>query len=152
MLISLHISNRFAIECKIQIVIQMLYHSFETLLLLRVCLYLIVKSAKLFVKIGSRLQMPLFFLYHRNFQQPSSPAYFDPSLIWFYLMFQSPSPCLQGLPVCSGPKRMWLTCFCFNICSKILLSFFSHDLLNLWQIIIQQNCIHLVLKVNNESS
>ena len=31
---SIHISNRFVIVCNIQVVIRMLYHSFETLLFL----------------------------------------------------------------------------------------------------------------------
>ena len=61
-LISMHISNWFVIVCNIQIVIPMLYHSFETLLLLG-SFYLMVKSSKSFVKIGSGFQIALL-----NFQ------------------------------------------------------------------------------------
>ena len=63
----MHISNRFVIVCNIQIVIRMLYHSLETLLLLSF-FYLMVKSGKSFVEIGSRFQIALFFLFYRNFQ------------------------------------------------------------------------------------
>ena len=62
----MYISNRYVIECNIQIVIRMLYHSFETLLLLSF-FYLMAKSGKSFVKIGSRFQIALFFLFYRNF-------------------------------------------------------------------------------------
>ena len=58
---SLHISDHFVIVCNIQIVIRMLYHSFETLLLLNF-LYLMVKPSKLFVEIGSPFKIGLFFL------------------------------------------------------------------------------------------
>ena len=69
----MHISNLFVIVCNIQIVIRMLYHGFETLLM--------VKSGKSFVKIGSCLQIAFLFLFYRNsqaprlFRPPSLPAY-----------------------------------------------------------------------------
>ena len=63
---AMRISNRFVIVCKIQIAIRMLYHSFQRLLLLSF-FYLMVKSSKLFVKIGSRFQIALFFLFYRIF-------------------------------------------------------------------------------------
>ena len=80
------ISNRFVIVCNIQIVIRMLYHSFKTLLLLSF-FYLMVKSGKSFVKIGSRFQIALFFLFYQNFHPPplSPPAY-----LILPLMFQPP--------------------------------------------------------------
>ena len=104
----MHISNRFVIVCSIQIVIRMLYHSFDTLLLFSFS-YLMVKWGKSFVKIVSGFQIALLFLFYRNFQ-PTSPrarANSDPPLIWFYLMFQ-PSRLLGG-PVYSGHKstRLW---------------------------------------------
>ena len=71
----MHISNRFALHfmqhsnCYSNVI----YHSFETLLLLSF-FYLMVKSGKSFVKIGSSFQIALFFLFNRNFQPPP-PAY-----------------------------------------------------------------------------
>ena len=58
----MHISNHFVIviACNIQIVVRMLYHSFETILLF----IFVVKSDKSFVKIGSRFQIALFFLFY----------------------------------------------------------------------------------------
>ena len=73
----MRISNCFVIACNIQIVIRMLYHSFETLLLLSF-FYLMVKSGKSFVKIGSRFQIALLFLSYRNFRPPPPP---DPPFI-----------------------------------------------------------------------
>ena len=77
----MRISNCFVIACNIQIVIRMLYHSFETLLLLSF-FYLMVKSGKSFVKIGSRFQIALLFLSYRNFRPPPlpprPPVYYDP--------------------------------------------------------------------------
>ena len=70
----MHISKNFVIACNIQAVIRMLYHSFETLLLLSF-FYLMVKPGKSFVKTGSRFQIAFFYFY-RNFQLP--PAYSDP--------------------------------------------------------------------------
>ena len=72
-IISMDISNRFFIVCNIQIVIRMLYHSFKTLLLLSF-FYLMVKSGKSFVKIGSRFQIALFFLFYQNFHPPPIPT------------------------------------------------------------------------------
>ena len=76
----MHVSDHFVIACNIQIVIQILYLSFETLLLWSF-FYLIVNSGKSFVKIGSYFQIALFFLFYRNFQPtpqlfptPPSPA------------------------------------------------------------------------------
>ena len=81
MLIPMHISNRFVIACNIQIVIRMLYHSFETQLLLSF-FYLTVKSGKSFAKIGARFQITFFFLFHRKFKQHL------PSLIWTPRLFR----------------------------------------------------------------
>ena len=53
------------------------------------------------VKIGSRLQIALFFLFHRNF--PSPPLILTSQLISFYLMFHPPAspPPLHSLgPIC----------------------------------------------------
>ena len=54
MLRSMRVSNRFVIVSNIQIVIPMLYHSFEALLLVSY-IYLMVKPGKTFAKIGSHL-------------------------------------------------------------------------------------------------
>ena len=67
----MHISNSFVVVCNIQIVIRILYYSFEMLLLLSF-FYLMVKPGKSFVKIRSSFQIALFFLVHRNFQPPST--------------------------------------------------------------------------------
>ena len=69
----MHISNRFVNACNIQIVIRMLHHSFKRVLLLRF-FYLMVKSRKRFVKIGSRLQVALF--YFIEVSNPCSPRLF----------------------------------------------------------------------------
>ena len=71
-----------------------IYHSFETLVLLSL-FYLMVKSCKSFVKIGSRFQIALFFLFYQNFQPPP-PAYL--------ILRNVPTPRLLGPPVYSGPK------------------------------------------------
>ena len=67
----MHIFNRFviAIVWNIQIVIGMLYHSFETLLFLSF-FCLMVKSGNSCVKIGCRFKIALSFLFYRN-SQPS---------------------------------------------------------------------------------
>ena len=59
-LISMHVSNRFVIVRSIQSLIRMLYHSFETLLLLRF-FYLVVKSAKSFVELDLVSKQPFSF-------------------------------------------------------------------------------------------
>ena len=64
----MHISNRFVIAC---IVIRMLYHSFERLLLS--FFYLMVKSGKSFVKIGSRFQIAVFYFISSKFPTSSAP-------------------------------------------------------------------------------
>ena len=60
----MQISNRFVTVCNIQIVIRMLYHSFEPLLLSSV-FFLMVKSesGKSFVNNGSRFQVALSFYF-----------------------------------------------------------------------------------------
>ena len=64
----MHIANGFVIVCHIQIVIQMLYQSFETLLLLSLFIFfLMVKSGKSIDKIELRLQIALFLLFYRSF-------------------------------------------------------------------------------------
>ena len=71
----------------IQIVIQKVYHSFETQLLLSF-FYFMIKSSKSFVKTGSRFQISYFFLFYKNFQLPMVIP--TTSLIWFHLMFHFP--------------------------------------------------------------
>ena len=90
----MRISNCFVIACNIQIVIRMLYQSFETLLLLSF-FYLMVKSGKSFVKIGSRFQIALLFLSYRNFRPP---VCYDPH--------RTPPPycLLEPSYIYSGPK------------------------------------------------
>ena len=60
----MQISNRFVTVCNIQIVIPMLYHSFEPLLLSSV-FFLMAKSesGKSFVNTGSRFQVALSFYF-----------------------------------------------------------------------------------------
>ena len=81
-------------------IFKLLYHSFETLLLLNF-FYLMVKSVKSFVKIGSRFQIALLFLFYRNFYAPPATYSYPPPrpLIWFYLMLQisPPSPLIRTL-------------------------------------------------------
>ena len=71
----MHISNGFVIACNIQIVIQILYHSFEMLLLLSF-FYLMVKSGKPFVLTGSYFQIALFY-FTKNLNAPC-PIYLGP--------------------------------------------------------------------------
>ena len=87
----MHISNSFVVVCNIQIVIRMLYHSFEMLLLLSF-FYLMVKPGKSFVKIRSRFQIALFFL----FIEISNPLYL------FDFKCPPPLPRLLGSPVYLG--------------------------------------------------
>ena len=75
----MHISNGFVIACNIQIVIQMLYHSFEMLLLLSF-FYLMVKSGKPFVLTGSYFQIALFY-FTKNLNAPA-PFIWDPRVIF----------------------------------------------------------------------
>ena len=58
-------------------IFKLLYHSFETLLLLNF-FYLMVKSVKSFVKIGSRFQIALLFLFYRNFYAPPATYSYSP--------------------------------------------------------------------------
>ena len=116
---SRHISNRFVIVSNIQIIIRMLYYSFEKLFLLGL-FYLIVKSGKSLVIIGSRFQIALFFWFYRNFQPltsliptlplsypspyfilpnvttPPPPAYYNPLFIRTqeYLISRSENNCI----------------------------------------------------------
>ena len=54
----MHTSNRFVVVCNIQFVIRMLYHSFETLLLL--IFFYIISSSNFIVKIRSRFHIAFF--------------------------------------------------------------------------------------------
>ena len=87
----MHISNRFLIICSIQTVIRMLYHSFETLLLLRF-FYLMVKSGKSFIKIGSRFQIALLLLFDRIFHP--TPAILTPHAHTYLILPNVPAPSL----------------------------------------------------------
>ena len=73
----MQISNRFITVCNIQIVIPMLYHSFEPLLL-SIVFFLVVKSesGKSFVNTGSCFQVALFFYFIETFNN-LSPRLFD---------------------------------------------------------------------------
>ena len=71
----MHISNRFVFLCNIQIVIWMLYHSFERLLLLSL-LYLMVKSSKSFVKLDLVSKQPFSFCFI-EISIPSQPSLFQ---------------------------------------------------------------------------
>ena len=86
-LISMHISNRFVIVYRIQIVIRMLK---IYIMVLQVWIWGLLNG-----KIGSRLQYPfLFFIENYN-----------PQFSWFYIMFQLPTPPLiRTPPVYLGPK------------------------------------------------
>ena len=97
MLISAHISNRFVIVCNIQIVIRMLYHSFETLLFLSF-FYLTVKSGKPFVKIEFHFQIAFF-------QTPEPPipqlSPTPPPAVFLIL------PNVLTLPLIRTPQSNW---------------------------------------------
>ena len=49
-----------------------------------------VKSGKSFVKIGSRLQITLFFLLYRNFQPPHHPH--SPTPAAYFILPNIPTP------------------------------------------------------------
>ena len=102
---SRHISNRFVIVSNIQIIISMLYYSFEKLFLLGL-FYLIVKSGKSFVIIGPRFQIALFFLFYRNFQPLTSLIPTLPlSYLSTYLILPNvTTPRLPQPPVYSDPR------------------------------------------------
>ena len=105
---SRHISNRFVIVSNIQIIIRMLYYSFEKLFLLGL-FYLIVKSGKSLVIIGSRFQVALFFWFYRNFQPltsliPTLPLSYPSA----YLVLPNvTTPPLTTTPCLFGPKSTW---------------------------------------------
>ena len=100
-LISIYISNHFVIACNIQIVITCY------VIVLRpyycwVYFYLMVKSVKSFVKIESRLQIALFFLFYRKFPSTPPPSLIlTPTLICFTYCSNS-----LGSPVYSGPNSI----------------------------------------------
>ena len=99
----MHIYNHFVVVCNIQIVIQMLCHSFETLLLLNF-FYLMVKSGRSFVKIRSPFQIAPF-LYFIEISNPSSPPLVLTPRQFDFTQRSNPSPpCLLGPPVYSEPK------------------------------------------------
>ena len=98
-----------------------LYQSIYTIVLRRyycwVYFYLVIKSGKSFVKIGSRSQIALFFLFYCNplsrlFRTPPPPPPPPPpthththTLIWFYLIVQ-PLPLLSSLPLVIWDQRV----------------------------------------------
>ena len=60
-----------------------------------------VKSGELFVKIGSRLQIALFFLFYWNVQ----PLVYS-NLPVYLILPNVPTPRFLGPPVYSGPKSI----------------------------------------------
>ena len=87
----MHISNRFVIVSNNQIVIRMLYHSFETLLLLSF-FYLMVRSGKSSLKIGSQFPSSPFLFILSKFPTPPPPVYSDSAAYLILPNVPTPSP------------------------------------------------------------
>ena len=97
----MHIPDRLVIVCNIQIVIRMLYHSFETLSLLSF-FYLMEKPGKSFVQIGSHFQIALFIL--SKFPAYPSSAYSNPATADFILLNVPTHPLIKST---TTPPFIW---------------------------------------------
>ena len=93
-----------AIRIVFNFVIADLYHSFETLLLLSLLFFLMVKSSKSFVKIGSRFQISPFIILSKFRPLPLRPYLILPKVPTSTSL---PRRLLEP-PVYSGPKNKQL--------------------------------------------
>ena len=99
----MHIPDRLVIVCNIQIVIWMLYHSFETLSLLSF-FYLMEKPGKSFVQIGSHFQIALFIFILSKFPAYPSSAYSNPATADFILLNVPTYPLIKST---TTPPFIW---------------------------------------------
>ena len=107
-LLSMHISICFAIVYNIQIFIRMLYHSFETLLLLSF-FYLMANASKSFFRIGPRFQIvPPAYPVPPAYSD--SPAYLILPIVPTFLLIRSP-PFIRDPRVFTGADSEFDNCF-----------------------------------------